>query len=143
MRTMLKSKIHRARVTQANLDYEGSITIDKSLMEASDILPFERVEVLNINNGARLSTYAIEGEANSGAIEINGAAARLVAKGDLIIILSYCQVPDNEAMAMTPTRVYADGKNRIIGMKESTAAKMSFSLPQYHCEQSEAISNRR
>ena len=114
MRTMLKSKIHRARVTQVNLDYEGSITIDKFLMEASDILPFERVEVLNINNGARFSTYAIEGEENSGVICINGAAARLVAKGDIVIILCYCQVPDNEAMVMTPTIVYVDGKNRII-----------------------------
>jgi len=114
MRTMLKSKIHRARVTQVNLDYEGSITIDKSLMEASNILPFERVEVLNINNGARFSTYAIEGEANSGVIGINGAAARLVAKGDLTIILSYCQVLDNEAMIMTPTIVYVDSKNRIL-----------------------------
>jgi len=110
---MLKGKIHRARVTQVNLDYEGSITIDKSLMEASDILPFERVEVLNINNGARFSTYAIEGEANSGVICINGAAARLAARGDIVIILCYCQVPDNEAMVMMPTIVYVDSKNRI------------------------------
>jgi len=114
MRTMLKGKIHRARVTQVNLDYEGSITIDKLLMEASDILPNEQVEVLNINNGARFSTYAIEGEANSGVIGINGAAARLVAKGDMIIILSYCQVPDDEAIAMAPTVVYVDEKNRVI-----------------------------
>ena len=114
MRTMLKSKIHRARVTQVNLDYEGSITIDKSLMEVSNILPYERVEVLNINNGARFSTYAIEGEANSGMIGINGAAARLVAKGDIVIILSYCQVPDNEAVVMTPSLVYVDDKNKII-----------------------------
>ncbi|MFB0557090.1 MAG: aspartate 1-decarboxylase [Dehalococcoidia bacterium] len=114
MRTMLKSKIHRARVTQVNLDYEGSITIDKVLMEAGDLLPFERVEVLNINNGARFSTYAIKGEANSGVIGINGAAARLVAKGDMIIILSYCQLPDDEAIAMEPTVVYVDEKNRVI-----------------------------
>ena len=114
MRTMLKSKIHRARITQVNLDYEGSITIDKFLMEASDILPFERVEVLNINNGARFSTYAIEGEANSGVIGINGAAARLVAKGDIVIVLCYCYVPDDEAAVMTPTMVYVDSKNRII-----------------------------
>jgi len=114
VRTMLKSKIHRARVSQVNLDYEGSITIDKVLMEAGDILPFERVEVLNINNGARFSTYAIKGEANSGVIGINGAAARLVAKGDMIIILSYCQLPDVEAIAMEPTVVYVDEKNRVI-----------------------------
>jgi aspartate 1-decarboxylase len=111
---MLKSKIHRARVTQVDLDYEGSITIDRSLMEASDILPFERVEVLNINNAARFSTYAIEGEANSGIIGINGAAARLVAKGDIVIILSYCQVPDDEATNTTPSIVLVDSQNRII-----------------------------
>jgi aspartate 1-decarboxylase len=115
MRTMLKSKIHRARVTQVDLDYEGSITIDRALMEASDILPFERVEVLNINNGARFGTYAIEGEANSGIIGINGAAARLVAKGDMVLILSYCQVPDDEAIGMTPSIVRVDSQNRIVG----------------------------
>ena len=114
MRTMMKSKIHRARVTQVDLDYEGSITIDKVLMEASDILPFERVEVLNINNGARFSTYAIEGEADSGIIGINGAAARLVAKGDIVLILSYRQVPDDEAMSINPSIIRVDSQNRII-----------------------------
>jgi aspartate 1-decarboxylase len=114
MRTMLKSKIHRARVTQVDLDYEGSITIDRALMEASDILPFERVEVLNVNNGARFGTYAIEGEANSGIIGINGAAARLVAKGDIVLILSYCQVPDDEAISITPSIVRVDSQNRIV-----------------------------
>jgi len=114
MRTMMKSKIHRARVTQVDLDYEGSITIDRVLMEASDILPFERVEVLNVNNGARFSTYAIEGEANSGIIGINGAAARLVAKGDIVLILSYSQVPDDEAISITPSIVRVDSQNRII-----------------------------
>jgi aspartate 1-decarboxylase len=83
-------------------------------MDAGDILPFERVEVLNINNGARFDTYAIEGEAHSGIIGINGAAARLVAKGDIVIILSYCQVPDNEAVVMTPSIVHVDSQNRII-----------------------------
>jgi len=111
---MLKSKIHRARVTQVDLDYEGSITIDRALMEASDILPFERVEVLNVNNGARFGTYAIEGEANSGIIGINGAAARLVAKGDIVLILSYCQVPDDEAINITPSIVRVDSQNRIV-----------------------------
>jgi aspartate 1-decarboxylase len=114
MRTMMKSKIHRARVTQVDLDYEGSITIDRVLMEASDILPFERVEVLNVNNGARFSTYAIEGEANSGIIGINGAAARLVAKGDIVLILSYSQVPDDEAISITPSIVCVDNQNRIV-----------------------------
>ena len=115
MRTMLKSKIHRARVTQVDLDYEGSITIDRALMEASDILRFERVEVLDINNGARFSTYAIEGQPDSGIIGINGAAARLVMRGDIVIILSYCQVPDDEAVGVTPSIIRVDNQNRIIG----------------------------
>jgi aspartate 1-decarboxylase len=123
MRAMLKSKIHRARVTQVDLDYEGSITIDRSLMEASDLLPFERVEVLNINNGARFGTYVIEGEADSGVIGLNGAAARLVAKGDIIIILSYCQVSDDEAVAVTPSLVYVDDRNRLLRTREPVAAR--------------------
>jgi len=114
MRTMMKSKIHRARVTQVDLDYEGSITIDTALMEASDILPFERVEVLNVNNGARFSTYVIAGEANSGIIGINGAAARLVAKSDIVLILSYCQVPDDEAINIIPSIIRVDSQNRIV-----------------------------
>jgi len=114
---MLKGKIHRARVTQVDVDYEGSITIDKFLMEASDILPYEQVEVLNINNGARFSTYAIEAEPGSGTICINGAAARLAAKGDIVIILSYCHVPDDEAINVIPKMVYVDENNRIVEMK--------------------------
>jgi aspartate 1-decarboxylase len=114
---MLKGKIHRARVTQVDVDYEGSITIDKSLMEASDILPYEQVEVLNINNGARFSTYAIEAEPGSGAICINGAAARLAAKGDIVIILSYCHVPDDEAINVIPKMVYVDENNKIVETK--------------------------
>lgn len=117
MRTMLRSKIHRALVTQCNVDYEGSITIDKSLMEAADILPYERVDVLNINNAARFSTYVIEGRRNSGEICLNGAAARLVAKGDLVIILSYHEVPDEEAATVTPRLVYVDSENRITEVK--------------------------
>ena len=117
MRVMLKSKIHRARVTQLNIDYEGSITIDRKLMEEADILPYEQVQVLNINNGARFTTYAIEGERESGEIGINGAAARLVAKGDIIIILSYCQVKDDEAHNSTPKLVYVDAENNITETK--------------------------
>jgi aspartate 1-decarboxylase len=113
MRTMLKSKIHRARITQCNIDYEGSITIDKELMEAADIIPYERVEVLNIYNGARFSTYAIEGERHSGVICLNGAAARLVAKDDLIIILSYHDLPEDEALTTSPLLVYVDSLNRV------------------------------
>ena len=90
MRTMLKGKIHRATVTDCNVHYEGSVTIDRRLMQAADILPYEQVHVLDVNNGSRLMTYAIEGE--TGEICLNGAAARLVHKGDTVIILSYCQV---------------------------------------------------
>ncbi len=118
MRTMLKGKIHRARVTEVNIDYEGSITIDGLLMEAADILPYEMVHVLNINNGARFETYAIEGERGSGVICINGAAARLVAKGDTVIILSYESVAENEAREIRPRLVYVDQNNAITGVSE-------------------------
>jgi aspartate 1-decarboxylase len=111
---MLKSKIHRARVTQCNIDYEGSITIDKDLMEAADLLPYEKVDVLNINNSARFHTYAIEGERGSGEICLNGAAARLVAKDDIVIILSYHVVAEEEAAASSPRLVYVDSQNRIV-----------------------------
>jgi aspartate 1-decarboxylase len=114
MRTMLKSKIHRARVTDANIDYEGSITIDSTLMAKADILPYEQVHVLNINNGARFTTYAIEGEPGRGDIVINGAAARLVVRDDIIIILSYTQVPEEEAKNYRPKLVYVNEKNAII-----------------------------
>ncbi len=114
MRIMLKSKIHRARVTGANIDYEGSITIDKKLMEEADILPYEQVQVLNINNGARFSTYAIEGRVGSGEICLNGAAARLAVKGDAVIILTYCHVSDEAARNFTPKVVHVDAKNAVI-----------------------------
>ena len=117
MRTMLKSKIHRARVTQCNIDYEGSITIDKDLMEAADLLQFEKVEVLNINNSARFHTYAIEGKRGSGEICLNGAAARLVAKDDIVIILSYRLVADDEAATFSPRLVYVDSQNQIVDTK--------------------------
>lgn len=110
-RTMLKSKIHRATVTEANVDYVGSITIDSDLMMAADILPYEKVHVVDIDNGARLETYAIEGAAGSGAIEMNGAAARLVHKGDRIIIMSYAQIDDAEARKLRPTVVLVDEQN--------------------------------
>jgi len=119
VRAMLKSKIHRARVTDGNIDYEGSITIDKKLMEAADIFLYEQVQVLNINNGARFTTYAIEGE--KGEICLNGAAARLAVKGDIIIILCFCQVEDEEARNFTPKLVYVDGKNAITETKRAVA----------------------
>jgi len=110
-RTMLKSKIHRATVTDANIDYIGSITIDVDLMMAADILPYEKVHVVDIDNGARLETYAIEGPSGSGAIELNGAAARLIAKGDRVIIMSYAQIQDAEARQLRPTVVLVDERN--------------------------------
>lgn len=125
MRIMLKSKIHRARVTRLNVDYEGSITIDRQLMEAADILPYEQVQVLNINNGARFATYAIEGEAGSGEIGLNGAAARLAAKGDLVIILTYCHMDDEEARHVTPKVVCVDHKN-VITETTGAMAAMTF-----------------
>jgi aspartate 1-decarboxylase len=116
MRIMLKSKIHRARVTAVNIDYEGSIAIDEILMQEADILAYEQVQVLNLNNGARLTTYAIRSE-KAGEICINGAGARLAAKGDVIIILSYCQVADDEAPSFMPRLVYVDARNVIVETK--------------------------
>jgi aspartate 1-decarboxylase len=110
---MLKSKIHRARVTQVNLDYEGSITVDRSLMEAADLYQYEKVDVLNVNNGARFSTYVIEGEAGSGIIGLNGAAARMAVPNDLVIIVSYRTMSDEDARALQPLVVHVDAENRI------------------------------
>ena len=117
MRVMLKSKIHRATVTDANLNYEGSITIDRNLMKAADILPYEQVHVVDVNNGNRLITYAIEGE--KGEICLNGAAARLVEKGDIVIILSYTNVEDDKLQDHHPTLVYVDAKNQIVTKKNA------------------------
>jgi len=111
---VLKSKIHRASITGADLDYEGSISIDRKLMQAADILPYELVQVVNINNGQRFDTYAIEAPEGSGRIELNGAAARLGHPGDLIIILSYGTLPQEEAARIRPTRVKVDSNNKQI-----------------------------
>ena len=111
---MLKSKIHRATVTDANLNYVGSITIDKDLLEKSGILPGERVQIVNNNNGARLETYVIEGDPNSGVICLNGAAARLVQKGDVVIIIAYCFVDENEARNLNPKILILDENNKVI-----------------------------
>ncbi len=119
MRSMLKSKIHRARVTQCNIDYEGSITIDKDLMEAADLIQFEKVDILNIFNSVRFHTYVIEGERGSGEICLNGAAARLVAKGDIVIILAYDLVAEDEAATFSPRLVYVDSQNRIVNTKDT------------------------
>ena len=114
MRTMLKSKIHRARVTDADLHYEGSITLDPLLMEAADLLPYEQVQLLDVDNGARLETYVIEGERGSGQVVVNGAAAHLIHQGDVIIIVSYVTVQDEEARRIEPRLVYVDEANRVV-----------------------------
>jgi aspartate 1-decarboxylase len=114
-RTMLKSKIHRASVTQADLHYVGSVTIDEDLMDAADLLAGEQVAIVDIDNGARLETYVIPGPRGSGVIGINGAAARLVHEGDLVIIISYMTVTDAEARERKPSVVFVDRENRIVG----------------------------
>ncbi len=115
-RTMMKSKIHRATVTQADLHYVGSVTIDESLLDAADLLPGEQVDLVDVTSGARLTTYTIAGERGAGVIGINGAAARLVAKGDVVIIISYGLVDDSEARRLKPRIVHVDAANRIVGL---------------------------
>ncbi len=113
-RFMLRSKIHRATLTQTDLNYEGSITIDRDLLEAAEMLPGEQVHVLNLNNGERLITYTIEGAAGSGTMLLNGPAARLGVPGDLIIVISYGLATDEEAKTLRPLVVRVDENNRII-----------------------------
>ncbi len=121
MRTMLKSKIHRATVTQADLDYVGSVAIDAALMEAADLLEGEQVTIADITNGARLETYVIPAPRGAGTITINGAAAHLVHPGDLVIIMSYAVVTDAEARAMKPRVVHVDEKNRVVALGSDPA----------------------
>lgn len=111
---MLKGKIHRATVTEANLDYMGSLTLDEDLMDAAGLKEFEKIQVLNITNGSRLETYIIQGEKGSGKVCINGAAAHLVHKGDLVIIASYCQISDEESKYHQPQIVYVNADNRVL-----------------------------
>jgi aspartate 1-decarboxylase len=120
-RTMFKSKIHRATVTQADLHYVGSLTIDQDLMDAADLLPGEQVQVVDIDNGARLETYLIAGERGSGVIGINGAAARLVQPGDLVIIISYAAMTDEQARSFVPRVVHVDRSNSIISLGDDPA----------------------
>lgn len=112
-RTMLKSKIHRATVTHADLDYVGSVTVDAALLEAADLLPGEQVSIVDITNGARLETYIIEGARGCGVVGINGAAAHLIHPGDLVILISYMAVDDREARTITPRIVHVDERNRV------------------------------
>ena len=117
--TMLKAKIHRATVTESNLHYVGSITIDRDLMEASGILEYEKVSVVDIDNGSRFDTYAIEGDCGNGVICVNGAAARLVQPGDKVIILAYCQVDSEEAENHSPKIIFVGSGNAILEIKSS------------------------
>ena len=117
LKNMLKCKIHRATVTDAVLHYEGSVTIDKTLMHAAGLVEYEQVHIWNVDNGNRFTTYAIDGEADSGVICLNGAAARQVSKGDLVIIAAFSTYDEKELAQFHPTLVYVDGKNRITSVK--------------------------
>lgn len=112
-RILMKSKIHRATVTDAHLHYMGSITIDRNLLEAADILPLEQVHVLNLDNGARILTYTLEGKRNSGQIRVNGAAARWFSKHDRVIIIAYAELEDAELPGFVSRVAFVDGKNRV------------------------------
>jgi aspartate 1-decarboxylase len=114
LRTMMKSKIHRATVTQADLHYVGSVTVDEDLLEAADLLPGELVHIVDVTNGARLETYTIAGERGSGVLGINGAAARLVQPGDVVILIAYAQMDTAEAKEYLPRVVFVDADNRIV-----------------------------
>lgn len=122
-RILCKSKIHRATVTDANLNYEGSLTLDPILMEAAGLVPFEQVHVLNLNNGARFETYLIEGERGSGTVCVNGAAARLVQVGDPIIVLAYALVPEEELLQFEARIVFVGEKNEIVKVEVVKAAQ--------------------
>lgn len=114
MRTMIHGKIHRATITSADLNYVGSITVDADLLDAADILPGQQVDVVDVNNGARLTTYTIAGERGSGVIQLNGAAAHLVNVGDLAIIMAYSTMPDSMARTWQPKVVFVDHNNHIV-----------------------------
>src|SRR4051812_10084786 len=120
-RTMLKSKIHRATVTQADLHYIGSLTVDRDLMDAADLLVGEKIAIVDVTNGARLETYVIEGQRGSGVIGVNGAAAHLVHPGDLVILISYAQFTDAEVRTYTPNVVHVDADNRIVQLGADVA----------------------
>ncbi len=115
LRTMMKSKIHRATVTQADLHYVGSVTVDEDLLEAADILAGELVHIVDVTNGARLETYTIAGQRGSGIVGINGAAARLVHPGDVVILIAYAQMETAEAKELLPSVVFVDADNRVVG----------------------------
>lgn len=124
LRTMCKGKIHRATVTQANLNYIGSITIDQDLLDAANIYPYEKVQVVNVTNGSRLETYTIAGARGSGVICLNGAAARLTTEGDIVIIISYAQYTEEEIRSLTPQIVFVDEQNRLTEKKDVPLIEM-------------------
>jgi aspartate 1-decarboxylase len=132
LRTMCKGKIHRATVTQADLNYIGSITIDQDLLDDANIYPYEKVQVVNLNNGSRLETYTIAGARGSGVICLNGAAARLTAQGDLVIIISYAQCTEEEIRSLVPQIVFVDENNRLTEKKDVPLIEM---LPEVAVEE--------
>ena len=124
LRTMCKGKIHRATITQANLNYTGSITIDQDLLDAANIYPYEQVQIVNLNNGSRLETYTIPGARGSGVICMNGAAARLTAEGDKVIIISYAQFTEQEIRSLVPQVVFVDENNKITEQRHVPLSEM-------------------
>ena len=124
-RTLLKSKVHRARVTHSELDYEGSIAIDSRLLDAADMREYERVEIYNVTNGERFATYTIRAEAGSGIISVNGAAAHKAAPGDIIIICSYADVEERELATFKPRLIYVDAQNRITRIGNAIPVKVA------------------
>jgi len=139
LRTMCKGKIHRATVTQANLNYIGSITIDQDLLEAANIYPYEKVQVVNLNNGSRLETYTISGARGSGIICLNGAAARLTAEGDKVIVISYAQYTDEEIRTLVPEIVFVDEDNAITEKKHVPLIEMLPELEQQVMVEAEVV----
>ncbi|MBI4465712.1 MAG: aspartate 1-decarboxylase [Acidobacteria bacterium] len=122
LRSMMRAKIHGATVTEVNLRYMGSVTLDEVLMEKLDILPNETVQVLNLNNGSRLTTYVLPGKRGSGAVAINGAAARLAQPGDKVLLVLYALMTEEEARAHRPIVAFVDGQNRIVEVRQETEA---------------------
>ncbi|HET6918268.1 MAG TPA: aspartate 1-decarboxylase, partial [Jiangellaceae bacterium] len=139
-RTMMKSKIHRATVTHADLHYVGSLTVDADLLDAADLLPGEQVDVVDVTNGARLTTYTIAGERGSGVIGINGAAARLLSTGDLVIVIGYGLVDDAEALTLHPQVVHVDADNRIVAVGSDAAEPVPGSVDQLRGDQLAVVS---